>query len=159
MDKELKFFADSMLGKLTLWLKIVGHDVAYERTIDDTELIRRAGAEGRVVLTRDTLLIKRRWVREEKNHLFIESDSFREQLKQVVEAYGLDRERFLTRCLRCNLLLEDIEKGSIEGRVPPYVYSTQEEFSTCPSCGRLYWAGTHRERMERELAEDDFKGP
>ncbi|MBI5561151.1 MAG: Mut7-C RNAse domain-containing protein [Deltaproteobacteria bacterium] len=147
--RGLKIFADSMLGKLALWMRVMGYDAEYEKAIDDGELVKRARMEGRVILTRDTLLIKRRWARE--NHLFIESDRPGEQLRQVLSVFKIDKEMFLTRCIRCNTLLEDAGKESVKGLVPPYVYSTQESFKTCPRCRRIYWAGTHRENMEREV--------
>lgn len=145
-----KFFADSMLGKLALWMRVVGYDVAYESAIDDAALIRRAKDEGRIILTRDTLLIPRRWVRE--HSLFIKSDDPREQLRQVMSACRIESEKFLTRCLRCNAALEETPREGVEGRVPPYVYKTQEEFSACPACGRIYWAGTHRDGMLKEVS-------
>lgn len=138
-----------MLGRLTLWMRIAGWDVVYEKAIGDAELVRRAKTEGRVILTRDTLLIKRRWARD--NHFFVRNDDPREQIKEVFSAYKIGRDRFLTRCVRCNLPLEGVEKESVRESVPPYVYSTQECFSRCPSCKRIYWAGTHRENMEKEM--------
>ena len=149
MAKEVKLFADSMLGKLALWMRIMGYDVEYEKAIEDGELVRRAQNEGRMILTRDTLLVKRRWARD--NHLFIKSDCPHEQLKEAVSFFGTDKERFLTRCLRCNAVLTDVGKELVRNSVPPYVYSTQESFSKCPLCGRIYWAGTHRENMEKEV--------
>lgn len=146
---SVRFIADAMLGRLALWMRVVGCDVVYENAIGDDELIDRAKKEGRVILTRDTLLVKRRWVRD--NHLFIDSDRYRDQLRQVVSVFGVDKKSFLTRCLLCNDLLREVEKENVKGRVPPFVYSTQEYFSECPACGRLYWAGTHSNEMEREL--------
>ncbi len=140
-----------MLGKLALWMRVMGYDVAYESTIEDAALIRRAKDEGRIILTRDTLLIPRRWVRE--HSLFIKSDDPRDQLRQVLSAYAIDRGKFLTRCLRCNVALERTPREEVEGRVPPYVFKTRKEFSACPACGRIYWAGTHRDGMLREVSK------
>ncbi len=146
-----RFFADSMLGRLALWMRVAGFDVEYENAIDDAELVKRARESGRTILTRDTLLARRRWVRD--NHLFIENDHYGKQLEQVISVYGYEGDRFLTICLRCNVALETIEKGLVRDRVPSYVYSTHESFSTCPICRRIYWGGTHREEMKRELEE------
>jgi uncharacterized protein with PIN domain len=146
-----RFFADSMLGKLALWMRIMGYDVAYEKAIEDSLLVKRALNERRIILTRDTLLILRKGVRE--NSLFIESDHVREQLRQVLSVYGIGKEKFLTRCLRCNIQLEDIPGDSVEARVPPYVFETKTNFSTCPGCGRIYWAGTHRDHMIKEVSK------
>lgn len=145
----LRFFADSMLGKLARWMRTIGCDVEYERAIDDDALIDRALREDRVVLTRDTLLVRRR--RLKGRSFFVESNAVANQLKSVVERFGLDSAGFLTRCLRCNTRLERAGKEAVKERVPPYVCQTQDEFSVCPSCGRVYWAGTHREGMVREI--------
>ncbi len=147
-----RFLADAMLGKLATWLRILGCDVEYYGDLPDDEVVERAARTGRVILTRDTLLVRRRGARE--NHFFVTGDHWRDQLRQVVAAFGIDPSgRLFTRCVRCNAPLVPIEKPLVAGRVPPYVYETQETFSACPSCGRLYWKATHRERMERQLRE------
>ncbi|RII28828.1 MAG: hypothetical protein CXR31_02840 [Geobacter sp.] len=147
---EQRFFADTMLGKLARWLRVVGCDVAYVPALDDAELVARAREEGRLILTRDTLLIRRRWARE--HHFFIVGDHWRDQLRQVVTAFGIDPFRhILTRCLECNEPLRDVVMTAVADRVPPYVHETQELFRECPACGRIYWGGTHRERMVAEL--------
>jgi len=146
------FIADAMLGKLARWLRVMGCDVEYFPLIGDRELVARAGETGRLILTRDTLLVRRREARG--NHFFVTGDHFRDQLRQVVERFAIDPAgRFLTRCLECNTLLTEIEKENVRARVAPYVYTTQEIFHACPSCGRLYWQGTHRERMAVEVAD------
>ncbi len=147
-----RFLADAMLGKLATWLRILGCDVEYPGDLPDDEIVERALRTGRIILTRDTLLIRRRKARD--NHFFVTGDGWRDQLRQVVAAFGIDPAGGLfTRCLRCNAPLGAIDKPHVAGRVPPYVYATQETFGACPSCGRLYWHATHREEMERELRE------
>jgi uncharacterized protein len=149
---EQRFIADSMLGKLARWLRVMGCDVEYFPSIGDDEVVSRAARAGRLLLTRDTLLVRRREARE--NHFFVKGDHFRDQLRQVVAHFAIDPTgRFLTRCLECNSLLADIGKSAVRGMVPPYVYATQDLFRSCPSCGRLYWQGTHRQRMAQEIAE------
>ncbi|MBI4257155.1 hypothetical protein HY626_03830, partial [Candidatus Uhrbacteria bacterium] len=56
-----------------------------------------------------------------------------------------------SRCVECNALLEPMAKEAVKERVPPYVFSTQERFSCCPQCRRLYWPATHQQRMAEEL--------
>ncbi len=147
-----RFLADGMLGKLATWLRILGCDVEYFGDLPDEELVERALEAGRVILTRDTLLVKRRKARD--NHFFVTGDGWRDQLRQVVTAFGIDPAGGLfTRCVRCNESLVPVEKSRVAGRVPPYVFRTQEAFTACPACGRLYWKATHRGAMERELAE------
>jgi uncharacterized protein with PIN domain len=155
MNAEPRFIADAMLGKLARWLRIMGCDVEYSSLIGDEELVARATQTGRLILTRDTLLVRRRGARA--NHFFVAGDHFRDQLRQVVERFAIDPAgRFLTRCLECNAPLAEIVKNNVRDRVPPYVYATQEQFRACLSCGRLYWQGTHREKMAREV-EDILK--
>ncbi len=146
---ETRFFADAMLGKLARWMRTLGYDVLYETGIDDTELLLKADEEGRVVLTRDTLLMKRRLAKGRA--VFIESGDLSGQLRQVAEMFPIEKDKLLTRCLRCNALLSSVEKEAVKEKVPSYVFSTQNEFSICPACNRVYWGATHRERMLEEL--------
>lgn len=139
-----------MLGRLATWLRIIGCDVAYRARIDDAELVELAFEDERVILTRDTLLIRRRKARG--NHFFVTGDDYREQLREVVARFGIDPfARLLTRCIRCNEPLLEIGKPDVAGRVPPYVLETQDAFRYCPGCGRVYWGATHREEMTRAI--------
>ncbi|MBW7956851.1 MAG: Mut7-C RNAse domain-containing protein [Deltaproteobacteria bacterium] len=149
MNGNPRFFADSMLGKLARWMRTLGYDVEYDPSIEDGELVRRAAAGGRIVLTRDTRLIKRKAVRNMA--FFIRGDRIEDQLREVASAYPPEKGMLLTRCLRCNAVLEDVPRESIRGKVPPYVYATQAGFSACPVCRRIYWGGTHKTRMVEEL--------
>jgi uncharacterized protein with PIN domain len=145
-----KLFADAMLGALARWLRALGLDVAYDPTVDDPELVARSVAEGRTILTRDRRLTERRQAR---NHLLIRSDRVEEQVRQVLDELGIrpDPALRLGRCLRCNLPLDPLPAAEARTRVPPWVARTQEEFRTCPGCGRIYWRGTHAERMGQWL--------
>lgn len=148
----MRFFADAMLGKLAKWLRVLGCDTAYEPDIADDDLAKRALREGRVILTRDTRLIRRKEVRD--NHFFVRGDGYRDQLRQVVDHFRIDpSEKLFTRCVRCNEPLGEAPKLLLVGKIPPYVYDTQESFGACPSCGRIYWKATHRERMEQHRDE------
>ena len=148
--EETRFIADAMLGSLARWMRALGCDVEYSPTLDDAGVVERGVREDRVILTRDTGLIKRRKARG--RCFFIESDHVADQLRQVVGRFSLSVRTALIRCLRCNSMLERAEKGSVLDKVPPYVFKTQDGFSICPSCGRVYWPGTHRQRMEEDLA-------
>ena len=146
--RPLIFFADSMLGRLARWLRIMGYDTRYEHDIPDEEIVRRSSEEDRIILTRDTLLVKRRRV---NRYLFIESDHVREQLRQVVYAYGLEVGRPFTRCLGCNVPIAPVDRRKIRSLVPPYVYRTRSWFAQCPACAKVYWQGTHIDHVRNFL--------
>lgn len=150
IDSETpRFVADAMVGKLARWLRILGIDVVYDASLDDHELVALARLEGRVVLTRDNPLAK---ASDEPPRLFIESDDFREQLRQVVKIYNLDPKLALfTRCVECNAVLKPIAREDVYERVPPYVFSTQSHFKRCPQCDKILWGGTHRAQMKKML--------
>jgi uncharacterized protein len=144
-----RFIADSMLGKLAKWLRLVGVDVEYDKNIADDVLIRRAFFEGRVILTIDRFIQK---TKDAKDYLLIWSDYFALQILEFIRVFELDTlGSAFTRCILCNVLFEEVPKNSLTDKVPPYVWETQNEFRQCNSCGRIYWAGTHRENAERFL--------
>jgi len=131
MPAETRFIADVMLGKLATWLRLLA---------------------GRVILTRDTELIRRR--EAQGNHFFVRGNDFRDQLRQVVKRFSIvPFGRVMTRCLRCNETLKAIDLSEVRGRVPPYVFETQCDFKTCGRCGRVYWMGTHRDKALAEMRE------
>ncbi len=144
-----RFAADAMLGRLAKWLRLLGFDTVYDPSLRGSRLLQRAAREGRILLTRDTRLLQRRDVPQ---HLFIEADDFRSQLRQVVTAFGIDpRAASFQRCARCNSALEEAAAAAVRDRVPPYVLATQAQFFHCPACDRVYWAATHVERIRAEL--------
>ncbi len=155
-----RFLADAMLGRLARWLRILGYDAEYFPGEDD-DLLRLARRERRVLLTRDTRLLRRRsaGVRPPladtdplPPHLFIQSDHVMEQLRQVVAALRLDPTvPPARRCACCNAVIEPRTKAEVFGLVPEFVWSHHETFWACPGCQRIYWAGTHRQRMEEAI--------
>ena len=115
----------------------------YFRDISDEELVERASRTGRVILTRDVELTRRRKARD--NHFFVRGDGYRDQLRQVVARFSIDPyARILTRCPRCNEPLREMGREEARDRVPPFVFQTQREFRSCAACGRVFWRGTHR---------------
>lgn len=150
--EEVRFAADSMLGRLAKALRMLGFDVSYDPFIEDSELIEQARGQNRVLLTRDTGLLRRRGL---PRLVFVESDHLREQLAQVARELGLklDKRAALTRCIVCNEPLEEVTREQVREQVPPYVYATQRAFARCRGCGRIYWPGTHVEAMQRKIEE------
>lgn len=145
----MKFLADGMLGRLAKWLRILGYDTVYQVHAHDHELMRRARAEGRILLTRDTELAQRRSLQA----ILITSDDIVAQLQQVLRTCKLTPQAAFSRCPVCNTPLEDLEPELARPRVPPYVSLTQTQFSECPACKRIYWRGTHWARMQARLED------
>jgi uncharacterized protein with PIN domain len=150
---EISFAVDANAGKLARWLRMMGYDALFFKDIDDSELVRLALKEKRVILTRDTQIMRRRVVTSGQLKVILgRSDDPREQLRQVVDELKLDcRLRQFTRCLECNQTLVPRSKDEVEHLVPPYVFRTQTQYMQCPSCLRVYWQGTHWQRMKEEL--------
>ena len=150
---EPRFVADCNVGRLARWLRALGYDASYHSHIGDAELVREAAAEGRVLLTRDRDLTKRRVIQSGLvRAILIRDDDVRTQLRQVFSELALDLNHSLTRCIECNSELVPRVAEHVADRVPPYVRSTQTRYSECPACGRIYWAGTHWRRMRQVLA-------
>jgi len=146
----MKFIADSMLGKLAKWLRVLGYDTAYRRDIEDGELVRLARNDGRMILTRDTGLVGRLKADE---YLFIRDNAPIDQLRQAVGELGLtvSGDCLLSRCTVCNEPLEGVDGDAVRGMVPEFTALTEKEFYRCASCGRVYWPGTHKARIIERL--------
>ncbi len=137
-----------MLGSLAKRLRWLGYDAVYWRDGSDEALMAWAHTEGRLIVTRDHALARRRGV----DALLVESESLAEQLVEVRAALPIPPQPF-TRCGECNGLLEVLDRDAARTLVPPYVWQTQAVFWRCPGCGRVYWKGTHWPRLMAELED------
>jgi len=148
-----RFLADQMLGKLARWLRIFGFDTAYSNKLDDAQLLRMAKEEERILLSRDTQLLKTRpIIRNEVQAIYLRSGNLKEQLSEVLERFTLDEVCLNTpRCPLCNSETSNVDKGNVRGKVPSYVYKTHEIFTYCPQCETYYWKGTHWKRIEENI--------
>ncbi len=146
MEPMPKFAADRMLERLARWLRLLGADVVSGPELYGRALLETARREERIVLTRDKRL------RTAREVLYVESNHFREQLRQVLARFPFDpRARAFTRCSQCNEPLREVSRAYAARRVPPFVYASQERFAGCERCGRIYWGATHPARAMREL--------
>jgi uncharacterized protein with PIN domain len=142
-----------MLGTLAKWLRILGYDARYDQSLSDHQLVRLARAEGRVLLTRDRELARRRGLRV----LLVAAEDLESQIRQVLSDLELEPDRSISRCPECNKPLEPIDHESARSRVPAYVAETQRVFTHCPGCKRVYWRGTHWQHIEERLARSDIR--
>lgn len=148
---KMKFIADAMLGRLAKWMRILGCDVVYQPDIDDRQLVRIAREQGRVLLTRDTLLLRRRGLRDP---VFISSDDVGQQILEIRHLLISCGEVPLGRCAVCNGSLEDVpRKEEIRAMVPDFVYLHYSRFARCTGCGKVYWEGTHYGNIRKRIRE------
>jgi uncharacterized protein len=142
---EPRFLADQMLGRLAVWLRLLGFDTAEARDRPDSWLLRQARDEGRTVLTQDRELSR---AASASTH-YVQARDVEGQLGEVMGAFGLtfDRARLLSRCTRCNRGLEQVAAERVQGRVPAAVRERQRRFYRCPACDRVYWEGDHCRRI------------
>jgi len=149
--REIRFAADVHLGKLARLLRMIGFDAAYGNDMDDDSIVRAARAERRIVLSRDRGLLKRRAV---THGYLVRSLSPRQQLAEVLARFDLAGQvRMFGRCMSCNAVLARVSRISVLDHLPPAVAETCTEFSRCPGCGKVFWRGTHWERMKKLAAD------
>ncbi len=149
----IMFVADSMLGKLARYLRIMGYDTAYQSSYPDKRLSELV-MEGRILLTRN-----QKTVRLYSDFIFIDCDLVKDQLKVVDSTLKLTRNQrdWFTRCLTCNSALSKVDTEVARENVPDFVFfKYPERILLCPTCKRFYWPGTHRERMVERLKDWGF---
>ena len=147
--RAIRFVVDVNVGKTASLLRILGLDTAYHWKWRDREIAALAEREGRIVLTKDIGLLKRKKVRF--GH-FVRADHPEAQLREVLSFYGIKPPFTLfSRCLRCNTPLRRVAKQAIEHRLEPKTRKYFFNFSMCPDCERIYWAGSHQEKMLSRL--------
>jgi uncharacterized protein with PIN domain len=132
---------------------MMGYDSLFFEGPDDSLMVRQALAEGRIILTRDTEIMKRRVVTGGRlRTILFKSEEPEQQMRQLVSSLDLvANARPFTLCLECNVPLVERRPEEVRDRVPPYVFRTQEQYMECPSCHRVYWRGTHWQAMKRKL--------
>ena len=141
-----RFILDVGLGRLSGFLRMLGFDTLWRNDYADDQLARLSHDEARVLLTRDLGVLKRS---EVVHGYFPRSGDPADQLVEVVRRYGLtSRMRPFSRCLACNGPLSTATPEEVQGRVPEGVAQRHRHFQQCPSCKRVFWPGTHHERMQ-----------
>jgi uncharacterized protein with PIN domain len=146
-----RFVADVHLGGLARLLRMAGFDTLYDNSLDDAEIERIAGRDGRIVLTRDRDLLKRRGITRGCYVYALKPDSQLSEILARLDLFGSMRP--LSRCLKCNAPLLAVEKALILDALPPRVREHQQDFSTCAVCRRVFWEGSHWRHMLDRLAK------
>ena len=143
-----RFVLDTHLGKLARYLRLLGFDALYSNAYSDAELAAiSAEGEKRILLTRDHGLLKRASV---THGCFVRATVPERQAVEVLRRFDLGRRAVpFSRCLQCNGKLRRAAPAEIADRVPPGVARDFHVFSACDDCGRVYWAGSHYDRLRR----------
>ena len=144
----LRFVLDVHLGTLARRLRLLGVDSPYANDADDDELIERANAEDRVLLTQDRGLLRRKALHRGG---YVRGARPDQQLRDVLERFAPPLAPW-TRCPACNGLLRPVPKSDVEASLQPGTRRTYQEFARCPDCGQVYWRGAHNRRLERIVA-------
>ncbi len=145
-----RFVLDVHLGALARYLRLLGFDAVWRNDLDDAAIVELAASERRIVLTRDRGLLKHGRV---TRGLWLRSTEPLAQLDEVVRALDLGgRIDPYTRCLECNGEIVAVSREQAAPSVPARVLAEQDEFRRCTRCGRVYWPGSHRPRLEAIVA-------
>ena len=152
---EIKFIADNNVGKLARWLRLIGYDTLLFKQKNDSQMIKTALSEDRVVLTKDGQFMRRRLVIDGRlKAIQIKQDEPDLQVREVVQTLNLNYHfKPFSLCLECNQELIDRDKKEVQNRVPAHVLRTQTQYTECPACHRIYWRGTHWQAMVKKLQE------
>jgi len=146
---KIRFLVDVNVGKLAPLLRMSGIDASYAPHTSDKEISIMAEEDGRIILSRDLGLLKRRRVEFGR---YIRSVYPYDQLAEVFSFFGLAGQyRPFSRCLRCNRRLIPVQKGAIRSRLEPKTWKYYDRFNICPGCSRIYWQGSHLDEMKKRL--------
>ncbi|MEM3579794.1 MAG: Mut7-C RNAse domain-containing protein [Candidatus Bathyarchaeia archaeon] len=148
----MKFIVDGMLGKLTRWLRMLGHNVKYSNKLDDVQLIAIAKRERRILLTRDLELYQQATAKGVQA-FYVDGKTEAERLAQLAKKFSisLDINMAVSRCPKCNAQVKPTSKENVRGKVEETTYAYYNEFWQCPKCGQIYWQGAHWARIRRTL--------
>ena len=144
------FIADVHLGRLARLLRLLGFDTLYRNDLTKRELVAIAQSQNRFLLSRDAALATNPFIR----FIWIEKEEALEQAKQVIRQLQL-KNQFLpfSRCMACNGTLQEVPKSEILEQLEENTNNFYDAFWQCTGCRRIYWKGSHYERMQTLLTQ------
>lgn len=146
---QVRFLVDVNLGKLARYLRMAGFDAAYDNKASDPQLIEQMQMENRVLLTRDKKLLMHSVI---KQGYLVRNTNPDDQLEEVFERYNLYRKTDpYTRCILCNTELKSVSKKTVMDDLEPLTKKYFNRFSQCPQCEKIYWRGSHRNRLNSKV--------
>ena len=153
--RKPRFILDVHLGKLARYLRMCGFDSFYQNSLDDGEIVHHASQERRIILTRDRGLLQQRevrkgyWVRSQRPLLQLSVVIYRFVLQSSLSPFKY--------CMECNGTITKTSKTSLRGKIDSDIYLSYNEFHRCRKCGKIYWKGSHYDRM-REMLDGVVRG-
>ncbi len=149
--RNIAFVVDVNLGRLARLLRLLGFDALFSNAYADDQIVRISEEQGRIALTRDRRLL---FAKAVAHGYWVRSVWPRRQVDEVVRRFDLeDLVRPFSRCADCNGLIEPLAKELVEAQLEPKTKRYYETFYRCPACGKVYWEGSHVDRLR-----DRFKG-
>ncbi|MFA5008918.1 MAG: Mut7-C RNAse domain-containing protein [Candidatus Omnitrophota bacterium] len=147
----MKFIVTKELGRLARWLRIIGFDTVYYDKAGKGTLIIEALRDDRMIVTRT----KEKIDGLQKKIVIVTHDAVKEQLKEVIEKTKLtiEEEKMFSRCTLCNCRLVEANKEEIKALIPERVYIQQTVFKKCLACGKVYWQGSHLDKVIKVVKE------
>jgi uncharacterized protein len=148
-----RFWCDAGLGGLARWLRATGWEAEWEPGIDDTVLVNRARESGATIITTDSMLMERRLIRERTvPALWLPPTlSLTQQLETAFRELRL-KQKQPSLCMSCGGPLERRQKEQVRERIPPRTLRWLSDYFVCTRCGKLFWHGTHWQKIQRRLA-------
>ncbi|MBB6611826.1 Mut7-C ubiquitin/RNAse domain-containing protein [Pontibacter sp. Tf4] len=142
-----RFVLDVHLGKLVRFLRLLGFDTFFDPELSEKELVRIAVEENRILLSRGVNILKYKTI---VHGYWLRSQQPEEQLLEVIRYYSLAGEfSVFTRCMVCNGTIVQVPKEQVQELLPPKTKLYFHEFYQCQHCRRVYWKGSHYERMQQ----------
>lgn len=147
---RVAFVVDVNVGKLALILRMLGFDTLYQNDVRNGKLAELASSQNRILLTRDTSLLKRKII---THGYLLQNQDPTGQAVEVVRMYDLSRSiKPMSRCMPCNGLLVPVNKKDILHRLEPLTRKYYHTFHICQDCGKIYWPGSHHEKISDAIA-------
>ena len=142
-----RIYADSMLGKLARWLRLMGFSVEYATSdLSDRDIIQYCKDNDLLLITRDKELAVRY-----KKSLYMESDNHVDQLRSFTSIFKPDPKLYFSRCPLCNGQVNRIRTPDYVGHLPEGVRIRQNVVYVCGECGKVYWEGSHFQAILKKL--------
>jgi hypothetical protein len=146
------FRVDRSLGKLLKWLRILGYDAISDRFAENSYQVSAANADDRIWITKTKLTPPIAGI------INISAKNPIDQLRQVIVALRIQRHslRPFTRCSACNSDLINVDRETVRGQVPDYIWETHRQFRTCNFCQKIFWPGSHVKK-QRQIIDQLFE--